>query len=53
MAEIRKYLLIQGMDSDPSKVGLSVTPQGDERAYDRSALHYLVEEGMLRIAGAG
>ena len=33
--EIRKYLLNLGIDSDPSRVGLSVTRQGNERTFKR------------------
>jgi hypothetical protein len=33
--EIRKYLLSQGIDSDPSRVGISVTRQGNERTFKR------------------
>ena len=33
--EIRKYVLNLGVDSDPSRVGLSVTRQGNERTFKR------------------
>jgi hypothetical protein len=34
--EIRKFMMTRGIDSDPSRVGISVTRQGNERTFKRS-----------------